>query len=302
MDWSRIPHAIGERFHTAPAQSVLACSDLCEPIVFSHVVGDGPMHSPALAPPVQKAFAIHVHHRPLAGGDLWIQGRHTKVQRIVEGSVLIFDLQGEPVSQVHERFEFSRFQLSRPAVDDLAYERGLRRIGDLRADSLDPDPVMKHLAAALVQHVALHGCAPDPLFVDHVALALFGHVAQRYGRAAATPSPVGELAPWQVRELEEWVEAHLHEPISIGALARIARVSPSYLAKGFVKAFGVPPHRWLLQRRIECAQQLMRSSDASLCDVACACGFADQSHFTRVFARYVNETPGRWRRRHAGMR
>ncbi len=296
MDLSSIPLTIGERFHTSPAQSIVGCADLCDPIVFSHVIGDSPMRAPTLAPPVQKAFAIHVHHRPLVGGDLWIQGRHTKIPRIENGSILIFDLQSEPISQAHQRFEFSRFQLSRAAMDDLAYERGLRRISGLRSDGSDPDPVMQHLAEALVQHIALSGSKPDSLFVDHVTLALFAHVATRYGGAVAASRPVGELAPWQMRRLEAWVEDHLDESISIGALAQIVRASPSYFVGAFVKSFGVPPHRWLLRRRIECAQRLMRSSDVPLSQIASACGFADQSHFTRVFSRYVKATPGRWRR------
>ena len=296
MDLSSIPRTIGERFHTSPAQSILACADLCDPIVCSHVIGDAPMRAPTLAPPVQKAFAIHVHHTPLTGADLWIQGRHTRVPRVENGSLLIFDLQSEPISQTHQRFEFSRFQLSRAAMDDLAYERGLRRIGELRSDDLAPDHVAKHLAVALVQHAALTTGRPDPLFVDHIALALFAHVVKTYGGAAAASRPVSELTPWQMRQLEAWVEDHLHESLSIGTLAQIVRSSPSYFVRAFVKSFGVPPHRWLLRRRIELAKRLMRCSDAPLCQVASACGFADQSHFTRVFSRYVKVTPGRWRR------
>jgi AraC family transcriptional regulator len=62
---------------------------------------------------------------------------------------------------------------------------------------------------------------------------------------------------------------------------------------------GVAPHNWLLMRRIEIAKQKLRGRQLSLSDVAFACGFADQSHFTRVFTRMVGVSPGAWRRARA---
>ncbi|WP_075584331.1 helix-turn-helix domain-containing protein [Caballeronia glathei] len=68
----------------------------------------------------------------------------------------------------------------------------------------------------------------------------------------------------------------------------------------FVEAFRnttrMPPYRWLRAYRIERAKQLHRSSSLSLAEVSFACGFADQSHFTRTFAAATGTTPGNWRR------
>jgi AraC-like DNA-binding protein len=297
MDPSHIPLDIGRRFHRPPVPSIIACADLCDPIVFSHVSSSVAMPAPTLAPPIENAFAIHVHHTPLSAGDIWIQTRHTKLPRVDDGGVFIFDLRTEPVAQLHQPFEFSRFQMSRAAMDDLAYERGLRRLGDLSADTCDPDPVVKHLALAMVQRITSYGGERETLFGDSIALALFAHVARKYGGAFDASRPVGVLAPWQVRRLEEWVDSHMGESASIGMLAGLVRLSPSYFAHAFARSFGVPPHRWLLQRRIARAQRMMRGSNASLVDISAACGFVDQSHFTKAFSRVVRLTPGDWRRR-----
>lgn len=56
------------------------------------------------------------------------------------------------------------------------------------------------------------------------------------------------------------------------------------------------PYQWLVSQRIDRARTLLRTSNAPLAEVAIACGFADQSHFTRVFASIVGATPGNWRR------
>ncbi len=59
---------------------------------------------------------------------------------------------------------------------------------------------------------------------------------------------------------------------------------------------GVAPHRSLLNRRVELAKDLLRSRASSLSEIALRCGFADQSHFTRVFTRRAGVSPGAWRR------
>jgi transcriptional regulator GlxA family with amidase domain len=67
-------------------------------------------------------------------------------------------------------------------------------------------------------------------------------------------------------------------------------------ARAFRQSTGVPPHRWLLDRRVKRAKELLPNSSLSLSDVALACGFGDQSHFTRTFTAAVRLSPGVWRR------
>ena len=85
-----------------------------------------------------------------------------------------------------------------------------------------------------------------------------------------------------------------------GPLANIAdacATSISSLARGFKTTLGVSPHRWVLNRRIALAQRLIYEGATPLSEVAVCCGFADQSHLTRVFAQHVGNTPSVWRRK-----
>jgi AraC-like DNA-binding protein len=59
---------------------------------------------------------------------------------------------------------------------------------------------------------------------------------------------------------------------------------------------GVAPHQWLIGKRIERARELLLLGRLDLAEIAIACGFVDQSHFTRVFARHEGCAPGRWRK------
>ena len=106
----------------------------------------------------------------------------------------------------------------------------------------------------------------------------------------------GGLAPWQVRRVTRHIEANLDAKITIENLAGLARISVFHFAHAFKRSFGQSPHRYVLHRRTKRAQGLMLASEASLGQIALECGLADQSHFTRLFRRFVGETPGAWRR------
>ena len=227
---------------------------------------------------------------------MWFDGQHRPLPRVADGGLVIFDLKSKPTAQLHEGFEFSRFHLPRAALDDLAYEQGLARITRLHAESFDPDPVIKHLALALIHRTSVHGQGKDDLYVDAVMLALFAHVAKTYGGAGQGLPSVGLLPPWQVRRIAEWVDAHLQDSIRTADLAALLDLSPSHFSRSFGKSVGMPPHRWVLLRRIERTKHLLKETSAPLSDVADCCGFVDQSHLTNVFSRLEGVTPARWRR------
>jgi AraC family transcriptional regulator len=79
-------------------------------------------------------------------------------------------------------------------------------------------------------------------------------------------------------------------------MAAIARLSPNYFAWQFKRATGLPPHQYVIARRVERAKQLLQGgTDLSLAEVALRAGFSDQSQFSRHFKRLVGVTPGQFR-------
>jgi AraC-like DNA-binding protein len=111
-----------------------------------------------------------------------------------------------------------------------------------------------------------------------------------------SPARVARLSPAQLRRVTEHIEAHLAERVSLAELAQLAGTSQSHFCHAFKASTGLPPHRWQLEARIRQSQALLSRARGSVVDVALATGFADQSHFTRVFRRMVGETPASWRR------
>ena len=106
----------------------------------------------------------------------------------------------------------------------------------------------------------------------------------------------GGLAAWQKRRLTAYIDAHLGGRIRIEDLAGLLKLSASHFCRAFRFTFGTTAHEYLLRRRIEVAQSLMLTSREPLCEIALRCGLYDQPHFTRVFRRFVGETPNAWRR------
>ena len=88
-----------------------------------------------------------------------------------------------------------------------------------------------------------------------------------------------------------------HEQWPIHRLAQASAVSASHFARSFKLAFGVPPHRYLLSRRIERAVALLRDTDLSITEVAFRTGWTSLGTFGRIFRDITGENPGNLRAR-----
>jgi len=105
----------------------------------------------------------------------------------------------------------------------------------------------------------------------------------------------GGLPPGAMRRVREYVDAHLGENMDLAELASIAGLSVFHFARQFKKSAGVTPHSYLVQRRVERAQDLLARTDLALSEIAVAAGFSDQSHLARHFRQMLGTTPREFR-------
>lgn len=91
-----------------------------------------------------------------------------------------------------------------------------------------------------------------------------------------------------------------HEAWPIRRLARVSGVSQAHFARSFKQAYGVPPHRYLLTRRIERASALLRDTDVPITEIAFRTGWASLGTFGRTFRDVTGESPGAMRARESG--
>jgi transcriptional regulator GlxA family with amidase domain len=116
------------------------------------------------------------------------------------------------------------------------------------------------------------------------------------GRPPLPCRRVEPLQKWRLRRVTEYVDDHLGDRIRLTDMAAAAGLTRMHFAAQFRLATGQRPHRYVLQRRVDRARDLLRSTPLPLVEVALSVGFQTQSHFTTVFKRLTGETPSRWRR------
>ncbi len=140
----------------------------------------------------------------------------------------------------------------------------------------------------MAQPHIVQGLGPD---LARLPFALVGGQA-----APADLSHWEGLLPWQARRVRDYIDGDLGGRPSIKGAAERVRLSPSYFSRRFRQSFGLTFSKFVAQRRIEVAQGMMIRSSSSLCQIALACGFTDQAHFTRTFGGLMGSTPSKWRR------
>lgn len=95
---------------------------------------------------------------------------------------------------------------------------------------------------------------------------------------------------------KDLADARHAEPLTVRDLARAAGLSPAHFSRAFAAAFGEPPHRYLLTRRLERAAALLRTTDWSVTEICFAVGWQSVGSFTTSFGRVYGQTPTAHRR------
>jgi AraC family transcriptional regulator len=105
----------------------------------------------------------------------------------------------------------------------------------------------------------------------------------------------GGLSVATRRRLRDYIDMHLAGPITLGTLAEVANLSEFHLARMFKTSFGMPPHAWIAQQRIERARLLLRTTTLPLAQIAARCGYANASHFSHRFRESLGVAPAVYR-------
>jgi AraC family transcriptional regulator len=158
------------------------------------------------------------------------------------------------------------------------------------------DPLLRQFADLGRQELALGGPG-GRLYVESLASALVVHLLRRYG--ATQPPPTmhkGGLTPRQLHRIIEYIHDHLGGDLGLIELAASAGLSPHHFGEAFKASMGVSPHRYVIERRVRRAAELLNDGIGSIAEIAYGVGFSSQSHLTTNFRRIIGVTPGYYRR------
>jgi AraC family transcriptional regulator len=151
------------------------------------------------------------------------------------------------------------------------------------------------LAAVNSERVA--GFPSGRLFLDSVEQALAAALVNGYAvRHRTVRTYRGGLSPARLRRVKEFVHAKMEDELSLHDLAQSVELSTAHFSEMFRKSTGETPHQFVLRLRVERAQEMLRSAEARVLDVAVACGFKTQQHFARVFRHVCGLSPTDYRR------
>jgi AraC-like DNA-binding protein len=140
-------------------------------------------------------------------------------------------------------------------------------------------------------HARLTGPDDGPLHKQEAAVTFFAAVQR-----ALNPAPARRerAAPARLARAADYIDAHRTDALTLDAICAVAGLSPSYLIRAFKAHYGMTPHAYLIDRRIQYGRtQLKRGRP--IAEVALEAGFADQAHFQRAFRKAVAATPGQYR-------
>ena len=249
--------------------------------------------------PNEDAIIISVSLSGNFEREVWLNQRHLAPQGPrPAGVATLLDLRHDNRVRFRNGFDLVHFYFTRNALNGVLEQDGAQHIDELRTETgvSAPDPTLMQLATVLLPSLTRPQEA-SRVFVDHVMQAAAAHILKAYAGVGGPDRRIrGGLAPWQQKRATSLLGEDVQGAISLAEVAAECGLSPGHFARAFTHSIGVPSHRWLQQQRIKRAKVLLADPQHPLANVAKMAGFADQSHFTRVFSQLTGTSPGAWRR------
>lgn len=246
-------------------------------------------------PPVRD-FLVVAYHRGSVDMRRRLDGRLSR-EHLGPGDVSLLTRAVETHWHWREDIEVVHLHLTHDlmaSVSEQMFDRELEQV-TLRDELKAADPHI-HRIAMMIAAETQSDSAGGRLLVESLSCQLAVHLLRHHAEISFREyHPGGALSPAAVRQVDEYVTARLAEPISLQEMASAVALSRYHFARRFRDATGMSPHEYVMTKRIEAAQGMLRRTRLTLREVASECGFSDQSHLTRVFRQRFGVTPGQFR-------
>lgn len=232
-------------------------------------------------------------HDPIRIGNLGAREAFRRVRSIgflpPDCAVRLFPVDG-PFRVINCVFERELFETT-TGIDAAFWETHTRDLVSIRNRRLEV--LMQEIQAEMeqpgFQHEMLIAAATSMMLVEMA----------RYFRELAAPRGAGGhgLAPWQMRRIEERIEAAGQSGYpSVAELADLAGISQSHLMRGFKASTGWPIHKFITEERLRAAKQLLAKEELNSKEIARRLGFRNPAYFATAFRRMTGKTPSEYRR------
>lgn len=225
---------------------------------------------------------------------IWSVDGHSQKTNLPAGSVFLY---GERQFIWHHRSkpsEYVNLALDPTLLQQIAIEHGLSSATSVEHRVIFQDPTILHVAQLLKTEVLSGGLAGN-LYVESLRNLLAVHLLRNHTQVGSPRVEVETLEGLRLKQLKDYIEDNLADELAIATLAALIPMSQFYFARAFKAAIGEPPHRYIMQRRIERAKVMLSVTQMSVAEISYQTGFSSQSHFTAQFRKAIGMTPKQFR-------
>ncbi len=261
-----------------------------EDFVVSHikrpVIAVGGDH---IALPAADAYLVTLYLRDTHHNDVLADGSETPIRLYREGSVCLVDLKQGAAIRLHRRLDCLVFHLPRQLFGQIAKLPQAPKDAMLRCRRGEDDDTIRHLGTAARALVDMPSqVVTEPM--RHIGIALGVHLLHHY----AEPSEGDALSIWAETDAKAFMIAHHARPIRMADVAASAGLAERPFAKGFQRAAGVSPTRWLARYRVARAKEFLTEDDLPIAEIATICGFRSEGQMASSFRRETGLSPANW--------
>lgn len=206
--------------------------------------------------------------------------------------VAIFPAQQiSPAVQFEQELGFIHIGIEPARISRVAYELIDSDSVEIVQQIQTHDPLIQQIGLALKQEIATSGF-DSYLYAESAVNMLAVHLLKRYSRQKPIIREYKSgLPPYKLKAAIAYINDNLDQNLSLAEIAAIAQMSPHYFATLFKQSTGIAPHQYITQCRVERAKHLLRQQELSVIQVSQLVGFQSQSHFAKVFRKYIGVTP-----------
>lgn len=148
------------------------------------------------------------------------------------------------------------------------------------------------MLATMIRDEFRRGSAVDTVYLDSLVTVFSTYLLRTYSTVRDRKQHRrGGLSSRALRDVQEYIRAHVADELSIEKLALVAGLSPSHFLRAFRQSTGLPPHRYVLATRLDLAEQLVTTTGLPLAEIAALTGFSSHSHMTAAMREHRFTTP-----------
>ncbi|MCV6973392.1 helix-turn-helix transcriptional regulator [Mycobacterium bourgelatii] len=198
-------------------------------------------------------------------------------------------------------FSYLHVYLPHRLVERVAAQSGVMKAAGsvtLTDPMCSRDPFVENIARQIVREMSYpdaYSAMTIDLLAQHLVVRLIREHSSLSGSITRTERSVAGYRDWRLKRLVEYLEAHVSDDVGLNDLAELVGLSAARVATLFREGTGEPPHRWLMNRRVTKACELLGNPSLSIGEIAQQCGFASPQHLATVMRRLLATTPTEFR-------